>query len=718
MGKAAPKLVLSSSRDIPFDRLVLSQSNVRTIKSGVSIGELAEDIVRRTLLQSLNVRPVMDSDGNETGVFEVPAGGRRFRALELLVKQKRFAKDGPVPCVVRAPLGEGDATAEEDSLAENVFREQLHPLDQFRAMQVLVDQGADLEDVAARFMTTPAVVRQRLRLAAVSPNLHDFYARDEMSLEQLIAFSVSDDHARQEQVWDMLTNHWDRSAGEIRRRLTETSVHANNRRVRFIGLDAYLAAGGTVMRDLFEDDKGGWLQDVGLLDQLVMAKLGTEGERIGAEGWKWVAVAMDFAFGHDAGMRALDGSEVPVNSAEQARIESLEAEIEAIEGEWGQTSDVPDEVNQRYEAATRELRAILTRPIAYDPEDMARAGVFVSLGSNGELTVERGFVRPEHEPDVELGADGDFTVSSAHVPDEQGGCRATLIVDGIADPVDTGATVEDEDDMLKPLPDKLVAELTAHRTLALENALAANPQVAYIVALHALALSVFYHASRESCVAISESGASFLQQEPGLAESLSAKANVERQAIWKARLPKSDRDLWEALLLLNPDEQAALLAHCVARGVNAVAEVVGRYDNGRISSHTVERRIAHSHVLARAVDLNMVAAGWQPTVDNYLGRVTKPHIIAAVADAKGAETAGLIDHLKKDDMAREAARLLDGSKWLPAPLRTPGLDDLGEDASAEPGEMGEMVALPAFLGDGAGLEPEASNDEELAVAAE
>jgi ParB family chromosome partitioning protein len=191
MAKPTPKLVLSPSRDIPFDKLVLSQSNIRRVKAGVSIGALAEDIVRRTLLQSLNVRPMLDEEGQEIGTFEVPAGGRRYRALELLVNQKRLAKNAPVPCVVRTLSGNDDATAEEDSLAENTHREQLHPLDQFRAMQTLVEQGSDIDAVAAHFMTTPAVVRQRLRLASVSPKLHEIYAEDGMTLEQLMAFSVN-----------------------------------------------------------------------------------------------------------------------------------------------------------------------------------------------------------------------------------------------------------------------------------------------------------------------------------------------------------------------------------------------------------------------------------------------------------------------------------------------------------------------------------------------
>ena len=176
---------------------MLSQANVRRVKAGVSIEELAEDIARRTLLQSLNVRPVLDAEGTETGMFEVPAGGRRYRALELLVKQKRLAKTAPVPCVVR----EG-GIAEEDSLAENVQRAPLHPLDQFRAFQALREKGQSEEEIAAAFFVGVNVVKQRLRLAAVSEKLLDVYAEDGMSLDQLMAFTVTADHARQEQVWE------------------------------------------------------------------------------------------------------------------------------------------------------------------------------------------------------------------------------------------------------------------------------------------------------------------------------------------------------------------------------------------------------------------------------------------------------------------------------------------------------------------------------------
>jgi ParB family transcriptional regulator, chromosome partitioning protein len=157
MAQAAQKITLSSSRDIPFDKLVLSQSNVRRIKAGVSVEELAEDITRRGLLQGLSVRPVLDADGVENDKFEIPAGGRRFQALSLLVKQKRLARTAPVPCVLRDVTS--DILAEDDSLAENMQRVALHPLDQFRAFIALRDKGQGEEAIAAAFFVTPQVVK-------------------------------------------------------------------------------------------------------------------------------------------------------------------------------------------------------------------------------------------------------------------------------------------------------------------------------------------------------------------------------------------------------------------------------------------------------------------------------------------------------------------------------------------------------------------------------
>ncbi|HUH48798.1 MAG TPA: ParB N-terminal domain-containing protein, partial [Mycoplana sp.] len=399
MATAVQKITLSSSRDIPFNKLVLSQSNVRRVKAGVSVDELAESIARRGLIQSLHVRPVVDAEGKETDMFEVPAGGRRFRALELLVKQKRLAKIAPVPCVV-SEAG-ADVLIDEVSLAENIERAPLHPLDQFRAFQSMREKGMTEEAIAAAFFVDAKVVKQRLRLAAVSPTLLDIYAEDGMTLEQLMAFTVSSDHARQEQVWEAIKDGWQKEPYTIRRLLTETTVRAADKRAVFVGIEAYEEAGGCVLRDLFQQDDGGWLQDPVLLDRLVGEKLKAEAETIVAEGWKWIEVAMTFPYGHDHGLRQLVGTTVDLTEEERAIREALRDEYDRLEAEYAKADELPDEVDTRLGEIEQALEAFERLPMTFDPDQTTKAGVFVSIDADGTVLVERGYVRPEDEAPME-----------------------------------------------------------------------------------------------------------------------------------------------------------------------------------------------------------------------------------------------------------------------------------------------------------------------------
>lgn len=683
--KSVPKLVLSSSRDIPFSQLVLSQKNVRRLKAGLSIEDLAEDIYRRTLLQSLNVRAMLDEDGKETGMFEVPAGGRRFRALELLVKTRRMAKDQPVPCVVREA-----GIAEEDSLAENVMREGLHPLDQFRAFSALIEAGLSEDDIAARFFVSVSTVRQRLRLASVAPSLLDIYGEDDMTLEQLMAFTVNYDHARQEQVWEQVKDTPYISAHQIRRMLTEDAIPAGDRRVRFIGIDTYIEAGGYVMRDLFSEQNEGWLQDQVLVEQLVNARLATAAEEIGAEGWKWVEAAVDLPYGCESGKRRITGTTVPLTDEEQARLDALVEEYDSIGEEYQDGSDLPDAVDARLTEIDEELTALNIRPVTYDPDEQARAGVFISLTHDGRLRIDRGYVRPEDEAPAE---DDDAPVDAEGVEQPSG---PAIRVGGHA-PDEPAA--EEEDDAIRPLPDRLVSELTAVRTVALRNALAGNPQVAFIAVLHALCLSVFRLHGTHGCVQIEVTQAWLGNVAPDLRETPWSEAIQTRHEQWAERLPDEPAALWDALVELPQDDQMALLAHCVSQGVNALLEPVKGYD-GRSSAHGIQQRIAAADALATVVGLDMADAGWTPTVDNYLGRVTKARIIEAVREAKGDATAVLIEHLKKGDMAREAERLLEGTGWLPEPLRLPVAES----------DEGDFAELPDFL--------EEDEQDPMAIAAE
>ncbi len=659
MAKSQPKITLSEQRAIPLDKLVLSQSNVRQVKAGVAIEQLAEDIARRTLLQSLTVRAVVDEAGQETGMFEVPAGGRRFRALELLAKQKRLAKNAPIPCIVRT-----EGLAEEDSLAENVQRAPLHPLDQFRAFQSMRDKGMGEEEIAAAFFVAVSVVKQRLRLAAVSPVLLDVYAEDGITLDQLMAFTVNPDHQRQEQVWEAIQHGYTRQPYEIRRMLTEGAVRASDRRAQFVGIEAYVEAGGEVLRDLFQGDDGGWLQDAGLLDMLVAEKLRDSGAEIAAEGFKWVETFVDLPYSHLYGLRRLTGEQPPLTSEQEAARDALQAEAERIEAEFAEAEEFSDEADQRMGEIETALEALDDRPVIFDPVETAIAGAVVSIDANGRLRVDRGYVRHEDEPPVlepepAPEVDAAYARTVEHIAARiEGGDTAIETASVEREP----APEPEEDEGMRPIPDRLLNELTAYRTVALREALGADPHIAFLAALHALVLRRFYSYSLDTCLEIDAKSSGFAGQPAGLGESWSAKSLDLRHRQCAERLPKEPEALWDALMGFDPETRQMLFAHCVAMSVNATHDAYNRRP----------RALAHADRLASAVDLDVAGLGWTPTVDNFLGRITKARILAAVREAKGERQAQVIDHLKKGEMAERAQDLLAGTGWLPEPLRTPG----------------------------------------------
>ena len=665
MANVTKKITLATARDIPFDKLSLSQANVRRIKAGISVEELAESIARRGLIQSLHVRPLLDEAGAETGRYEVPAGGRRFRALELLVRQKRLPKTAPVPCIVSE--ARSGILIDEVSLAENIERAPLHPLDQFRAFLALRDKGMTEAEIAAAFFVTPQVVKQRLRLTAVAPALLEVYAEDAMTLEQLMAFTVSEDHDRQVQVWEAVRQSWQKEPYQIRRMLTEQAVRAGDRRARFVGLEAYVEAGGAVMRDLFEEDGGGWLQDVPLLERLVAEKLSAEAEAIAAEGWKWVDVATDFPYGHTHGLRRLTGTTIDLTEAERAEREALRDEYDALEAEYEGADEFPDAVDVRLGEIEAALEAFNSRPLQFDTDQMARAGVFVSLRADGTLSVERGYVRPEDEEPVE-------PVVGEAAPEGE----------ATPDPVITTPwqpPAEEEDDGIRPLPDRLLSELTAYRTLALRDAVARNPDVALTALLHRLVSDTFHHRNTRGCLQASIQHVYLPSHAEGLNDSPAAQSIAERHEGWEADLPGEDAALWDWLATLDSASRLALLAHCISYGVNALHEKPNPYSASGVSEHGLQVRLAQADRLVRATSLDMADAGWRPTVANYLGRVTKAQILEAVREGAGEARPKVLEGLKKDDMAREAEQLLAGTGWLPEPLRVPGgVSEDGPDA--------------------------------------
>ena len=446
-------------------------------------------------------------------------------------------------------------------------------------------------------------------------------------------------------------------------------MRASDKRAAFIG-EAYEQAGGAVLRDLFQGDDGGWLQDVALVDRLVAERLEREADAIRAEGWRWIEVAPDFPYGHSFGMRQLRGEVVPLSAEEEATREALQAEYDRLEEEHADTEELPEAVDARLAEIEDLLAALDDRPMVFDPAEVARAGAFVSIGSEGRLRVERGYVRPEDELPIEpaaevSGEDGGDSGGNVCADEDGSVPEAAMRVgtEGQAIPAGSEEAAEpEEEDGIKPLPDRLLTELTAHRTLALRHALGDHPDIAFLAALHALCLKLFYQYALDSCLELDVKSVAFTAQAPGLNDTGTARMLTDRHQFWLASLPRQPEELWDALARLDHLERQSLFAHCVGLSVNAV----------HVAYNRRPRALAHADVLARAVALDMAASGWTPTVDTYLGRVTKTRILQAVREAKGAEAAERIAAFKKGEMAEKAEALLAGSGWLPEPLRTPG----------------------------------------------
>jgi len=512
-------------------------------------------------------------------------------------------------------------------------------------------------------------------------------------------------------VWENVNKSGYNEAYHIRRLLTESAVRASDKRARFVGLAAYEAAGGNILRDLFEEDGGGWLEDVALLERLVAERLRTEAETIAAEGWKWIEVAASFPYGHDHGHRRLVGTPADITAEEQATIDALQAEFAALQEKYEDADELPDEVDARLGELEEALEAFENRPDIYKPTEIVHAGAFVSIDAEGALQVERGYVRREDETAFVAATAEPDREAGATTPDTDGGeqgaplaQRATITISGQATPDE-----EEDDDAVRPLPDRLVTELTAHRTLALRDAVASQPQVAMTMLVHKLCVDAFYQTHTPGCL---EAGVRYVQlpvQAPDLKESASARSIADRHEAWKADMPTDEQTLWDWLVALDDASRLALLAHCVSGGVNALSEKVDRYGGTGVTAHGLRRRLDQADRLARAVSLDMAEVGWRPTVDNYFGRVTKSRILEAVREARGEGATQLIDHLKKAEMAKEAERLLEDTRWLPEPLR------LTEVVSPPNVADGVAEPLPEFLaadeeeagGAGEGEQPQA-----------
>jgi ParB family transcriptional regulator, chromosome partitioning protein len=608
-----------------LDKLAQSPRNARKVPhSQAYIESLAANILVLGQTQNSIVEPEL-RDGKATGRYLVTAGEARRLAQLLLVKRKKIPKNNPVPCVIDT---EHDAC--ELSTSENAFHEPMHPADEFEAFRAMVDNGKSLEDIAARFGLQPIVVQRRLRLANVHPQFIELYRKDEVSLEQLMALALTDDHTQQVEVWSALGPH-DRQPHALRRLLMQNETSARSAIARFVGIKNYEKAGGAVRRDLFSERDDEYLIDTALLMRLANERLQAHAAKLKKkEGYAWIEVMphIDYSTLSTYGRVAYQPRQLTKD--EEATLDVLETQRAAIANEAENANE--DEarltlLDQRAEEIDNEIAKLQERQSTADPEQAAVAGAIVTIDSDGHVRVERDLLKP----------------------DDKKRFAASLKDHGKS----PGATERAETPRNHSAA--LVRKLTAHRTLALQAMLTQRPNVALVALVHGLAVQVLYCDPYRSALKVSAFHAQVVKHGDDLKGCKASCVLAEERCALQALLPQSPGDLFGWLLTQPVETVHRVMAFCVATTLDVVRSAEDENPGDE---------------LARATELDM-RQWWTPTADGYLRAIPKKSIEAALREADATGAAMQVASLKKDAAAKLAEEHLVKMRWLPALLRAP-----------------------------------------------
>ena len=388
--------------DIPLSQLELSPDNVRKTPADASVfTELKASIAAHGLLENLIAR-AMEPSTDGIGRYAVIAGGRRLAAMQALAAEGALDEDHPVPCRMIGAI----VAAEEVSLAENSVRAAMHPADQVEAFRRLADAGSTAAAIAARFGVSERTVEKRLRLGNAAPVLLEAYRADEIDLDTLMAFAVTTDQARQNAVWETMSQQGYRpGAWQIKRLLTEDRIPATSAIACFVGLEAYEAAGGRIDRDLFaeEDERGIWFDDPDLLNKLAMDSLQVAARELETR-WKWAEARLDVDWSATAAFGRVRPQPAEPTDEEKAEIKRLRTRNDELANmdDDGWTEELVEEADAN-ETRLDEIEAAIEARAVYRREDIAIAGCIATIGNDGELKLIQGLVRPEDIPAREAG---------------------------------------------------------------------------------------------------------------------------------------------------------------------------------------------------------------------------------------------------------------------------------------------------------------------------
>lgn len=637
---------------IALAKLAPSKENVRRTNSQAGIEELSASIEAHGLLQNLTVRK------GAKGKFEVVAGARRLGALRHLAGEGRIAKDFPVPCHVLT-----DANDTEISLAENMMRSSMNAVDEIEAFRKLAADGMTPEAIGDRFGISHMTVRRRIKLAHLSPRILEAMRVDEITQQQAEALALADDHATQEAAWFDASGYWQRDPRQVK---------GNHRFARFVGVDAYKAAGGAVVTDLFSDEGDCYLSDRPLLTKLAGDKLASAAEEQG-KGWSWAEPDLEGnAHHHTTGLHRIWPQRREATEAEAEELSRLGTEYDELAAliESGTADeDAEEAASQRADAIQDSIEEMQEAMNGFDPVEQQFAGCIVSVNHSGELSVSGGWVREEDWPSV-----------LAHRN------KGEPVGEGSAPTFGSGSQEESPDADTGTLSAALVEELTAIRTAALRVEMIDQPRIALAAILHPLLVSLFYSglyggAAVQSAVEVrgEKKTLDLCIQKPG-----SHRAVVEWTAHMesvKNALPHDAALLWDFLLEKDTDALLALLATASAANTNAI-----RFRHETRKSE----RTRQGDQIAEAVGLDM-ARWWKPDAE-FLERLSKKAMGNVMRGLGAAEDRiASMQKLPKHEAVHRTEAEISGGGYMPECLTVPELgsdeDDTGEDrAEAEEGE--------------------------------
>ncbi|MEK8034238.1 hypothetical protein AACH06_25715 [Ideonella sp. DXS29W] len=614
-----------------------------------SVERLARSIAAHgRILHNLVVVPELDAAGVPTGRAGVAAGETRRQALCMLANGEisdvsGFDLDFPVPTVEVDPH-----EAKPASATENIHRVPMHPADEFEAYRDAYEDTGSAEAVAEYFGVTVHAVRQRLKLCAASPKMFQLYRDDAMTLEQLVALCASDDHEAQERVWRATDGHpSDRRPERLKALLTPSETPVSSPLMRFVGPDAYSAAGGAIREDLFAADgeNAAFAVNGDLLERLALEKLSAAAAPVEAEGWSWVELKTGlFSNGYQYGRAPK--SPGPMTPKQAQKLASLQKTLDESGAELARLYelDESDETNRaidKAEAARRrtnaELHALQEQTAVWSPEVKALAGAIVAIDAAGRTHITRGLVKEEHRKAL------------ARQSSRTKGGSARAAEHGPQAPAQRAAPAQSE---------ALTRRLTAHRTVAMQAMLANSPNTALAVLAHNLVQRMISDSTgTHSALDLNARGCQGAIDQATTGTYKDTRAWAELQSArqqWAERLPEDNEKLLPWLLSLSTADLCDVLAVCTALTLNGV--------RGHIRSTDAD-------AIADALGLDM-ADWWEPTAGEYLTHVPKAQICAALIEAGQPTEAQAVANLTKGEAVARAQAALAGKRWVPGCVRS------------------------------------------------